>query len=152
MDPQLVSPANPGKTDTAKINSVMAALSSFSVEDVADPEKVAAPAALEKRTRLDYYLFDGTVYHIYPGNVAEAEDDTHFVSLRVSFNPPEASPSADSSTESNAESAKEVSAKAAALNKKISPWTYVISKWKYEDLITDLSKVGIRYSNNQIWR
>ncbi|MEW6671163.1 MAG: DUF4340 domain-containing protein [Thermodesulfobacteriota bacterium] len=115
-----------------KADQVFEALASFTVEDVADHGRQSADARFSGAPRFEYHLYDGTVYSVFPGAALKDDPDKHYFRAAVSFQfpPGKVDPAQEESRAKLAEEAQK-------LNEKISPWTFVISKWVYESFITD---------------
>ncbi len=146
------------KIKKSKVDDVFRMLSSFQIENVADPAKKAEETGLDKALCFEYHLFDGTVYKAYPGNALADDNDKFYFKVDVSYAAPEIKeeikPEAEGDKEKEADDgakakkAEEEKAKQAELlveskklNEKISPWTYVISKWKRDNFIADTKKL-----------
>jgi len=165
-DAELMDPDKQETIDTSKINSVLGVLTSMSIEDVADPKAEKADTGMEQPACLEYHLFDGTVYKIYPGKPVSGETDKYYARTEASYQmppAPEADVEADSAEKEKEKpelpipvdpaskkgenkdekpappepTPEELSAKADQLNEKISTWTYVLLKWKFDNLIID---------------
>jgi len=114
-----------------KADQVFEALTSLTVEDVADHGRKDTAAHSGGAPRFDYHLYDGTVYHVFTGAALKDDPEKHYFRVEVGYQPPpEAEPA---QKESQAKLAEE----AERLNRKLSPWTYVVSKWVYDSFLTD---------------
>ena len=114
-----------------KADQVFEALTSLTVEDVADHGRKDIAARFSGAPRFDYHLYDGTVYHVFPGAALKDDPEKHYFRAEVGYQPPpEAEPV---QKESQAKPAEE----AERLNRNLSPWTYVVSKWVYDSFFTD---------------
>ncbi|MCP4111500.1 MAG: DUF4340 domain-containing protein [Desulfobacteraceae bacterium] len=133
-DPEFVDLPSDKKAKKANINKVVKAISSFKIEDISDPE-----SAFENTLYFEYHLFDGTVYKIYPGNAQEQDDTKYLFKAEVSYSEPVKKEEADEAKpgEEPQKSPDELSTEAEDMNKKISPWVYVVPKWRYDNFITD---------------
>lgn len=180
-DPEFLDAPEGKKIKKAKINGIFGALSSFRIEDVADPAKDASETAAEKALRYEFHLFDGTVYHVFPGKAVAGDDNKYYVKAEVKYAAPTETPSEetpetggekppglnpddiapepvaasepmaaaseekkDGDDAKDEEAAKketkspaELAADAEKLNQKVSPWTFVIAKWKHEKYVAD---------------
>jgi len=130
-DPVLSDLPSGKKMAKFKADQVFEALTSLTVEDVADPGQKDA-ARFNDVPRFDYHLYDGTIYHVFPGAALKDGSENHYFRISVSFRqqPGEVDPA---QKESQAKLAEETE----KLNLKISPWSYVISKWVYDSFFTD---------------
>jgi len=114
-----------------KADQVFEALTSFTVEDVADHGRKDIAARFSGAPRFDYHLYDGTVYHVFPGAALKDDPEKHYFRAEVGYqSPPGVEPAQKESQAKLAEEAEK-------LNRKLSPWTYVISKWVYDSFFTD---------------
>ena len=162
-----------GRTaDRTKMNNVISTLANFQVDDVADPASEEIRKGFAELPYLEYKLFDGTIYKIYPGKALAADAEKYYVKAEVTYiAPPTAEKPAETKTEKDAQAnpsgnpeaksseikpvvepekkpeakpeepkdkidTEKLSKDAAELNLKISPWIYVMPKWRYENLIT----------------
>ncbi len=147
------------KVKKAKINSALGAVASLRIEDVADPAKKAEETGMDKALCLEYHLFDGTVYKAYPGIAVPEDAEKYYLKVEVGYTAPEvkAEENAEASGDeklSDEDKAKqeeerkkkaedrkkqesELADTAKKLNEKISPWTYLIPKWKYENFVSN---------------
>ncbi len=141
--PEFVDLPSDKKAKKAGVNKVVKAISSFKIEDISDPLSSLKDSAFENALCFEYYLFDGTVYKVYPGNAQEQDDTKHLFKAEVSYTEPvkegkkEDAGDAESKEEEPQKSPDELSAEAEKLNNKIAPWVYVVPKWRYDNFITD---------------
>lgn len=176
-DPELVDMPEDKKLKKYKTNSLIGALSGFRIEDIADPELSPDEIGVDEK-RLEFHLFDGMVYYLYPGKAIPDDDERFYMKAEVAYIAPElpdlpdSDETADSAepaekpqivdddqtaeTASSAESEKtpeedpaalrqkqkeeqeKLEKEANVLNEKLTPWVYVISKWKRDSLVTDI--------------
>ncbi|MDJ0913188.1 MAG: DUF4340 domain-containing protein [Desulfobacterales bacterium] len=140
---KLIQPQFSQKIDAAKIDEVLRALSFFSVQDVADPNIDPAATGIDTSRRIEYQLYDGTIYSVYPGKSVDGKTDQYYLKIRADYRSPETGvasepPSSESQKSSQEEIAKpDAAANAARLNQRIEPWTYIISDWEFKNLMTD---------------
>ena len=66
-DLALVSPPTNGTVKPSALNRLAGALTGLKIEDVADPSSPPESLADGVSPRLDYTLFNGITYHVYPG-------------------------------------------------------------------------------------
>ncbi|GEM_PF-538154 len=144
------------KIRKAKISSALGVLASLRTEDIADPAKKAEETGSDKALCLEYHLFDGTVYKAYPGIAVPEDAEKYYLKVEVGYTAPEVKAEDNAGDEklSDQDKAKkeeerkkkdedrkkqesELADNAKKLNEKISPWTYLIPKWKYENLVTN---------------
>jgi len=142
------------KIKTSKVNSLFGGIASLQIEDVADPAKDTKGMGLDGKY-LEFHLFDGTVYKVFPGSAVENDDTKHYMKTEVIYVKPEVKePEKKSETEESKDEKKaeettpakpdekqkspdELAADAKNLNEKLSKWTYIISKWRYDNFVTD---------------
>jgi len=119
-------------TAKLKADQVFEALTSLTVEDVADHGRKDTAARFNGAPRFDYHLYDGTVYHVFAGAVLKDDPEKHYFRAEVGYlpHPEKADPVQPENQVNPAQEAEKQ-------NIKISPWTYVISKWVYDSFITD---------------
>jgi hypothetical protein len=139
-------PAN-RKVDKSALTRLAGSLSSLSMEDVLDPSDDSAVRELKQSDTLEYHLFNGMIYRVYPGG--ECSDDAPcYLKVEVGYQKPteEDKPAADDKASNGKEnspkkSPEEVALEAKRLNERLSPWIYVISKWQHNAFVTDLDKL-----------
>jgi hypothetical protein len=139
-------PANK-KVDKSALNRLARSLSSLSMEDVIDPSDNSVSTDLKKFDTLEYHLFNGIIYRVYPGKAC-SEDNQCYLKVEVDYPGPaaEKKPAADDKTSddektSSEKTPEEMDLEAKQLNKRLSPWVYVISKWQHDSFVTDLDKL-----------
>jgi len=137
------------KLKKAKVNEVFGAMSYFRIDDIADPAEKAEKTGLDKALCFEFYLFDGTVYKAYPGKELTEDKEKSYFKAEVAYLAPEKKAEADKKEEKaqhpektqkpeeKPKSEADVSAAAKKLNEKISPWVYVISKWKRDKFVVN---------------
>ncbi len=114
----------------SKIDQVFEALTSFTFEDVTGHSDKESDKHFNGTPRFDYYLYDGTVYHVFPAAVQKEEPQKHYLRVAVDYSkPPEDKTQGQKDNQARHEAEK--------LNQKLGPWTYVISKWVFDSFITD---------------
>ncbi len=152
-DPELAEIPEGKKLKSSKAKDIFRLLSYFRMENIANPETPVAETGLDKALRFEFHLFDGTVYKVHPGGAIGDEDDKFYLKADVGYVAPEiktdvkAEDADESEAADQAEAEKKIEeekkkqaelAKAAEdLNATISPWLYVISKWKHDSFVTD---------------
>jgi hypothetical protein len=153
-DPKLVSIPEGRKAKKSELNSVMGSLSSLRIEDIQNPkDKQTEKSKLDKLT---YSLFNGTVYTLYPEKKFQNNEDVHCVRVEVSYQKPpeeekptdlsEATPVTDDKAKAEEDkkdekTPEELAYEAETNNKKMSAWTFVLAKWKYENFITNIEEL-----------
>ncbi|UCF84092.1 MAG: DUF4340 domain-containing protein [Desulfobacteraceae bacterium] len=139
-------PANK-KVDTSALNRLASSLSSLSMEDVVGPWDDSVSTELKQSDKLEYHLFNGIIYRLYPGKAC-SEDGQCYLKVEVDYQGPaaEKKPAADDKASSDEKTSsektpEEIDLEAKQLNKRLSPWVYVISKWQHDSFVTDLDKL-----------
>lgn len=130
-DPVLLDLPAGKKLAKYKVDQLFEALTSLSIDDVEDPGQ-KDPGRFKDALRFDYFLYDGTVYHVFPGAATRDSSDKHYFRAAVEFLPP----AGLNEPEKKADNEK-LAAAAESLNRKLGAWTYVVSKWVYDSFITD---------------
>jgi len=110
------------KIKKSTLNRLAGALSSLRMEDVVEhldgPESIATGFP----SRIEYHLFNGIIYRVYPGDACSEADLCH-LRLEVDYQrPPQA-------------------LEAKQLNERLSPWVYVIPEWQHSIFMTDLDQL-----------
>lgn len=146
---------------TNELNTIFGALSSFQIEDVADPAN--KPAEDSFKHVFEYRLFDGRWYKVSLGEAVSGNDDNYYVKVRAGFTAPPVEdadsegnepaaevPEDDPEAQKKAEEKKkakeerrqkqaELKEKALELDEKLQSWTYIIQEWRYNKFKTDLA-------------
>ena len=140
------------KLKDAQLGKVFKGLSGLNIKDVLDPEKNKT-TGLDQVPGLEYITKEGLVYKIWTGPCTDPkpeQKDDYYVRLEVDFSPPpktEIQESEDDDTpkpdkpETPGKSEADLKAEAKELNAKVSAWTYIIPKWKYENFITNIDEL-----------
>ncbi|OQY59443.1 MAG: hypothetical protein B6245_06720, partial [Desulfobacteraceae bacterium 4572_88] len=152
-DPELANVPEGRVAKKSKVDNMFRALSSLQADDVTDPAKQAAETGVADAPYFEFHLFDGTVYKAYPGKALADDAEKFYFKADVSYMAPEAEKEEKKGEEKSDEaqptddvkadktdqkSEAELSAAAEEVNKRISPWIYVIPKWKHENFVTDV--------------
>ncbi|MCE9615701.1 MAG: DUF4340 domain-containing protein [Lentisphaerae bacterium] len=121
------------EADVAKLASLRNALTYVNLQDVADPAQADAALGFNNPVAFTAHTKDGRVFTVQVGG--KADGDARYVRCRVEFQePPPAAPAAAT----NAPPAPDYTATRLAvdtLNKKITPWTYIIPTYKAEAMV-----------------
>ena len=147
--PEFVNAPRNRKVETSKINQVVEALTGLKIEDIADPGKNIKQTKFKNTPYFEYFLFDGTVYTIYPGLAMDNDSEKHYYRVYASHIPSqdkEGDVTTDSGEEdkSRQENQAEPSVKVNHLNKKLGSWIYIVSKWENNKFITDPEEFFIK--------
>jgi outer membrane phospholipase A len=119
---------------------------------------------MQRSKRLEYHLFNGMIYRLYPSKTC-SEDDQCLLELEVDYKKslpekketaePESSKKEEASSEKtpsektpsektpsekapSEKTPEELALEAKELNERLSRWVYVIPRWQHRALITDL--------------
>jgi hypothetical protein len=132
------------------LKQLAGALAYLRVEDVVRPAP-EAPAAADFPYRLDYELFNGTIYRIYPGKGC-SETEPCRLRLEIDYRQPPPGPEKPAATSKSAETKseaqtpppekpEELARQAAKLNERLSPWLYQVTRWQHLAFATDLDSL-----------
>ena len=140
--PVFVNAPRGRKVETSKINQVVEALTGLKIEDIADPGKNIKQTKFKNTPYFEYYLFDGTVYNIYPGLAMDNDSEKHYYRVYASHIPSQGkegdvTTNSGKEDKSRQENQAEPSVKVNHLNKKLGSWIYIVSKWENNKFITD---------------
>jgi len=132
------------KVKKSALNRLAGALSSLRMEDVAKHLDGPESGGVEFSCRLEYHLFNGMVYRVYPGGACSEAGKCH-LRLEVDYQepPPEKKEiTEDESPKSKGEgpekTPEEQALEARQLNEHLSPWVYVIPNRKHSVFMMDL--------------
>jgi len=146
-DFKLIDPLAKRKIKKSSLNRLSNALSSIQIEDVKSLS--AAPESIEKETssRLEYHLFNGLTYRIYPGKACSGAIPC-YLRIGVNYQKPgpvkEAKVQTVSSTKkkpATEKSEEELTAEATEQNAHVSRWVYVIPEWQHNAFFTNLDQM-----------
>lgn len=139
-------PANK-KMDQSALNRLARSLSSLSIDDVIDPSDDTVFRGLKQFDTLEYHLFNGMIYRVYPGKAC-SKDGQCYLKVEVGYQKPavEKKPAEEDKASSDEKTSpektpEEIDLEAKQLNKRLGPWVYVISKWQHDAFVTDLDKL-----------
>jgi hypothetical protein len=137
QDPIWIGGDPEGVQRTFRVDTVFRALANLSVDDVVAPAGIADTLYFENRPRLAYHLYDGTVYHIYPGDPLPDADDRFYFRLQVVTQPASETTRLDSVDASRPHETAVSEEPAPGLNKMMASWVYVIPAWKHGSFVLD---------------
>jgi len=153
--------------EKSALRRLTGALSSLRLEDVVKPLDDSESGDMEISSLLEYHLFDGTLYRVFPGKT-RLKEDTCYLKLEVGYQRPsgvkekgDMDKSSKKEDRSNGVSTKEAqkgkgskkhetseektpeeyALDAKKMNARLSPWIYVIPKGQHEAFITDLEQL-----------
>jgi len=118
-------------------------LSPLQLEDVANPSGMEASAFLE------FQLFNGIIYRLYPAR-EKSKDAPLYLTVKVDYLMPREAPE-EGKTEKSAsvKSREERALEAKNLQERLSPWVYLVPKWEQEAFSTDLEQILERPDEKQ---
>ena len=146
-DFELIDPSNNQEIKKSSLNRLSNALSSLQIEDVENPS--ATPESIEKETSplLEYHLFNGLTYRVYPGKTCSGTTPC-YLRIGVDYQRPgpvkgEKAQAASSGKKEPAteKSEEELTAEATEKNAQVSPWVYVIPEWQHTAFFTNLDQL-----------
>jgi hypothetical protein len=91
---------------------------------------------------LEYHLFNGLIYRIFPGQSC-SEGDRCLLQIETDYvDPPRQKEEGEDEKEKKEDSPEktpeELAMEAKNMHGRLSPWTFVISQWKHKNFITEL--------------
>ena len=146
-DFELIDPPTSQGIKTSSLNRLSNALSSLRIEDVENP--LATPESIEKETSplLEYHLFNGLTYRVYPGTACSGAMPC-YLRIGVGYQRPgpvkgEKAQAASSGKKEPAteKSEEELTAEATEENAQVSLWVYVIPDWQHNAFFTNLDQL-----------
>ncbi len=149
-DPEMLKMPQDKKLAKPKVSSLFSALASFQCDDLADPSKTITDTGIDLAKTFEFRLFDGRIYRIYPGKEVAESPEKYYFKADAGFEalpdkPDDASKAEKPEDRQKKESEKkqkqaELAEQSAALSKKLSVWTFVIPKWRYDNFVSDVSE------------
>ncbi len=146
-DFELIDPSTNHEIKKSSLNRLSNALSSLQINDVENPS--APPESIEKETSplLEYHLFNGLTYRVYPGKACSGTIPC-YLRIGVDYQRPgpakrEKAQAASSRKKEPAteKSEEELTAEATEENAHVSPWVYVIPEWQHNAFFTSLDQL-----------
>ncbi|EFK10037.1 conserved hypothetical protein [delta proteobacterium NaphS2] len=142
---ELTSPPAKRAVEASSLNRLVGALTGLEIQDVADPATPPESLSQGISPRLDYTLFNGITYHVYPGLTCSPGLPCH-LRLQVDFTPPAdrttSKEGGEASKKDKERAAEKIdgapAAEAASLNARLSPWFFVVPQWQHEAFFTTL--------------
>lgn len=163
--PEFQTPMKAKPVKTRTVDLLFDVLSSLSIQDVAgfSDEVSEKTAGFKSQPFLEFQLFDGTLYRLYPGKKVDDDQGGYYLKVEIFPAKPEKqqkasaienpeetgsetmvendqgpSPKKESEEISGDDNDPEESAvKVQERNQKLSQWIYVISDWEHQSLVTD---------------
>ena len=160
----LTFPSSGVNVDTALLNRLSDALSSFQIEDVqirTSGNKSARPSEADaaskgtgaqlpgkKPGRINFTLFDGLVYHVYPDPDC-SETGPCILNIDVGWEKPglkkdEKGKEVGADKTEIPENQPDMVVRVAQENERLSPWVFVVPKWRHDAFITDLQELIVQ--------
>lgn len=148
LEPERLPPGK--KIQESVLSQLAGALASLRIKDVADPRLDLSSAGMEHSPRLEYRLYDGLIYDIYPGGKCKGSGPCYLkVKVGYATIPPEQGKTSQrvpdgetkKKTEKPGEKDKALAQKAKNLDQRLSPWVYVIPQWEHGNFVTNLSSL-----------
>ena len=146
-DFELIDPSTNQEIKKASLNRLSNALSSLQIKDVENPS--APPDAIQKETSplLEYHLFNGLAYRVYPGKACSGTMPC-YLRIEVDYQKPgplkgEKTQAASSSKKAPPEgkTQEELAAVATEKNARVNPWVFVIPEWQHNAFFTSLDQL-----------
>jgi len=129
-DFELLRPSTDKKTEKSALNRLAGALSSLRAEDISNPSAPPESVSPKLSPRLDYYLYNGMIYHVFPGKPC-SETGPCYLRLRVDY---QKGPATEKEVEEDA-------ARAKRQDLRLSPWVFEIPRWQHKDFLTDIDQL-----------
>jgi len=129
---------NQNPLDESVVKKIEWAITYLPLEDVLPPSIDPATIGLPESIRLDYHLFNGMIYRVFPCKPC-LETAPCYVKIEVDYQKPDAKPTSVSDTLAGLPD--ENLFKAKGLNAKLGNWIYKISEGHHSSLITDLDQL-----------
>ncbi len=158
----LTVPISGQNVDRASLNRLSGALSSLQIEDIRprssankgsqpsethEPVKKTGTPSSGKAFRIDYTLFDGMVYHVYPDPDC-SEQGPCDLKIDVSWKESEwkkdekgKEEGAGKAAQPEKENRSDLLAETAKENDRLSPWIFVVPKWRCDAFMTNLREL-----------
>lgn len=141
LQPIIFSPGS--KIKTSALDRMSGALSSLGMENVVSPSTTPESIGMELTNLLEYHLFNGMIYRIYPGKTC-SENDQCYLKLEVSYQEPPAEKKEEGKDESSntgkealEKTPEEYTREAMQINDRLRPWIFILSRWQHNAFITD---------------
>lgn len=142
-DLEQVHPAAGKEIKQTSLNRLAGALSALRLEDVLDPARKEVSIGMEDSAKLEYRLFNGMIYDLYPGRKCGKTDTCYLkIEARYENDGPMSESSGKGAHDKKKEDAGEqMEQQAGNLSKKFGRWIYKLPQWKHEALVTDLESL-----------
>jgi hypothetical protein len=162
--PELQFPLDDRSIKNRTIEALFDSLSSLHVRDVAGYlEDMSEDTGFGTLPYLEFQLFDGTIYHVFPGKKANKDQEGYYLKLEVAYeklfnnNAKSADEGAGEIVDETMDQVnseiigdgdsmetptgeiipEEMVIKTSDLNKKLSTWVYIISDWEHQSMVNE---------------
>ena len=143
----LVSPPTSGKIKPSAVNRLAAALKGLEIKDVADPSSPPESLSNGVSARIDYTLFNGITYRVFPG-ITCSPGIPCYLRLHVAYNAP-AEPKETDTLKTEPEKKEPTPdenqdqwvMKAKELNAHLSPWIFIVPQWQHQAFFIALDEM-----------
>jgi len=143
----LVAPHTKRAVKSSDLNRLAGSLTGLQIEDVADPSTPPESLSNGISPRLEFTLFDGITYHVYPG-ITCSPGIPCYLRLQVDYQKPTANaPTVKDEKESKAEESSTEKSEAALIktakemNSRLAPWFFVVPQWQHQAFFTSLNEM-----------
>jgi hypothetical protein len=143
----LVSPPTKGTVKQSALNQLAGALTGLEIEDVADPSNPPESLADGISPRLDYTLFDGITYHVYPG-ITCSPGIPCYLRIQVDYERPtgQVTEAKDGVVSKEKEDAADKSDGALTknvrnINKRLAKWSFVVPERQHQAFFLTLGEM-----------
>jgi hypothetical protein len=142
-DLEQMHPVPGKKIKASSLKSLAGALSNLRMNDVVDPAQEDQLPGMVQSPKLEYRLFDGMVYDLYPGKKC-TEAGSCYLKITVRYENPGTLNTSQGKAEEDKKQEEvqgKLEQKARELNQELGHWTYVIPQWKHDNLVTDFESL-----------
>ena len=136
----LVNPSTKRAVKQSDLNRLAGALSGLEIEDVADPSSPPESLAKGISPRLDFTLFDGITYHLYPG-ITCSPGIPCYLRIQVDYKRPAAQEVSEDKEGADAKSDTALMAKAGEMNDQLAPWFFVVPERQHQAFFLTLGEM-----------
>ena len=143
----LVSPPTKGAVKQSDLNRLAGALTGLEIEDVADPSNPPESLAKGISPRLDFTLFDGITYHVYPG-ITCSPGIPCYLRIQVDYKSPTGQVAAvgngvvSKEKENTADkSNRALTVKAKKMNGRLAKWFFVVPERQHQAFFLTLGEM-----------
>jgi len=127
-----------GTVAASKIKKMQWALAYLPLEDVLPPLTDPAAIGITESIRLEYHLFDGVIYRMFPSK-PRSETDPYYVKIEMGFKAPAPLPPGTVEAKASLNNENRLSTK--KINSKIGKWIYKLSPSHHSGLTLDIKNL-----------